>query len=124
MPEEHEIALTLSRDQLIKHWLLHLAIECPIPLRVLFPFRWPTRNARAIPDIQAEDLVRNLLDLFDAGLIVVASDTKENDAKTRSGFMAILDRFLALTSDKPQTGTGMPRERVWNQILPCEYASN
>lgn len=93
---------TLTRDELIKHWLLHLAIECAIPLRVLFPFFWPTRNARDIPDVEPEDFARNLLELFDSGLILIFSGLEEDDVRSRLGVATILERFLALPRDAPQ----------------------
>lgn len=94
---------TLTRDELIKHWLLHLAIECAIPLRLLFPaFHWPTRNAKPIPRVKPEDFARNLLELFDFRQIVVSSELKEDDITSRSGFSTILERFLALPKDSPK----------------------
>src|SRR5438874_397791 len=97
--EERLAAPALSREGLIKHWLLNLAIECPISLRVLFPFTWPTRNVREIPNVQAEDFARNLLALFDSGMIAVSSELPEDDTLTRSGVSLILDRFLAPSQD-------------------------
>ena len=107
--EESVTATTLSHNQMIKHWLLNLAIECSIPLRVLFPFRWPTCNAREIPNVQAEELARGVLQLFDSGMISVFSDVDES-APTRSGLSSVLDRFVTLshaldTSSDPRSGS-------------------
>jgi hypothetical protein len=53
-------------------------------------------------NIHAEDFARNLLALFDAGMIAVSSELPEDDTATRSGFSATLERFLALPKDVPQ----------------------
>ena len=78
--EERLTPLALTRDEVIKHWLLNLAIECALPLRVLFPaFHWPSRNAKEIPGVRSEDLLKSLLNLFDSGMIAFSSELAEDD---------------------------------------------
>lgn len=111
--EERLAAPTLSRDEIIRHWLLNLAIECSISLRVLFPFRWPTCNAREIPNVQPVELARNLLELFDSGLIFVYSYADES-ATTRSNLSSVLERFVALSHDLETSSD--PRSESRNQV--------
>lgn len=112
--EERVAGPTLSRDALIKHWLLNLAIECSMPLRVLFPFRWPTGNAREIPHAEAEELARNFLALFDVGMIHVFSDLDEDNAPSRSDLSSILNRSVALSHDLE--GSANPRSESRRKV--------
>lgn len=96
---EERLAVPLSRDVIIRHWLLNSAINVPIPLRVLFPFfSWGRLNLREIPNVQGEDYARNLLELFDSGMIEFSS-APEHDPTTRTGIARILDQYLALPRD-------------------------
>jgi hypothetical protein len=112
--EERLVAPTLSRDQIVKHWLLNLAIECSIPLRVLFPFRWPTRNAREIPNVPAEEIARSVLELFDSRMISVSSYADESSVPSRCDLSSILDRFVALSHDLEKSSD--PRTESLNHV--------
>jgi hypothetical protein len=90
----------LSRDDVVKHWLLNLAINCPIHLPLLFPsFRSGALNARAIPHCPGDELARGLLDLFRSGMVTLSSESQEDDVTSHSGVSRVLDRFLALPTD-------------------------
>jgi hypothetical protein len=115
--EERVAVAPLSRDEIIRHWLLNSAINCPVSLTMLFPFfTWPRLNLREIPSVQPDDYVRNLLKLFDSGMIEFSSALPEDDPTTRTGVARILDRFLALPRDFQWVPFSVPGE-------PCQPRS-
>lgn len=86
------------------------AINCSVPLYLLFPaFSGGRLNLREIPGITAQEYARNLMDLFDSGLIEMTSEFPDDITTTRSGLSRILDRFLALSPDvQPAPFGGTP----------------
>jgi len=100
----------LSRDEIVKHWLLNLAINCPIYLPLLFPsLRLDALNVKAIPHCPAADYARGLFDLFGSGMITFSSELPEDDATSHAGISRVLDRFLALPENhKHGRSTGQP----------------
>ncbi len=112
--EEHLAEPVPSRDEITKHWLLNLTVEFPIRLTLLFP-RVETLglNTKAVPHCTAEDYARNLVELFDSGMIELSSELAEDDVTSRSGVSRILERFLALAEDY----------RRWQCLRPGDPAS-
>jgi hypothetical protein len=98
--EERLAASSLSRDDIAKHWLLNLAAEMPIGLaRVVPNVAAQSLNTKPVPGCTAGDYARNLVELFEAGMVTLSSSLADDDATTRSGVSRILDRFLGLPKD-------------------------
>ena len=90
----------LTTEELIRHWLLNLAIEVPISLYLLFPnVEGEALNVRPIPGCSAAEYARGLTELFDSGMIRMSSELPEDDVEGRPGVSRILDRFLDLPKD-------------------------
>lgn len=99
--EERLVAPPPYRDQITKHWLLNLAVEFEIVLTRLFPrVKEQGLNARAVPGCTGKDYARNLLELFDSGMIVFSSTLEDDDnLADQISVSRALDRFLALPAD-------------------------
>jgi hypothetical protein len=90
----------LERGQVIKHWLLDLAVEHPVSLGLLFPHTENQGlNVKPIPNCGSDDYACGLLELFIAGLITLGSEFPADDVENRSGISKVLDRFLRLSSE-------------------------
>lgn len=89
----------LSREDLIKHWLLNTAIEFCRPLLHVLPFVRGTLNAKEIPFCRPEDYAHGLLELFRSGELLFTSENSEDDVHSLSGVEAILRRFVEYPVD-------------------------
>lgn len=90
----------MSDDLMIKHWLLNLAIECPVWLGHLLPaVECEALNVKPVPGCDARGYARNLMELTDSGMVVFSSEVPGDDVANRSGVERILDRFLKLARD-------------------------
>src|SRR5437867_8317137 len=57
-------------DDLIRHWLLNLAVDSPMSVGMLFPaVDGEALNVYTLPGRSSEDYARGLTELFDAGMI-------------------------------------------------------
>ena len=93
----------LSADELLRHWLLNLAIEYPVWLGQLFPaIAGEALNAKPVPHCDAQDYARGLVELFDSGMITLSSEVPGDDVESRPGILRILERFLRLSNDDPR----------------------
>ena len=114
---ERLAASILSRDEIIKHWLLNTAVECPTGLNRIFPLpNTLSLNTRAVPNANAKDYSRNLLDLLDSEMIIFSSGFPEDDVTTHNGVAGILDRFLALPRDYERVLYMRPGDRASIQV--------
>ena len=85
----------LSRENLIKHWLLNTTIDFRRPLLHVLPLlRGDTLNAKEIPGCHPEDYAAGLRELFRSGHLVFTSENAEDDVQSLSGVDAILKRFV------------------------------
>lgn len=115
--EERLGATPLIGNEIIKHWLLNAAVECPTGLNRIFPPpNTLSLNMKAVPNPKAEDYSRNLLGLFDSGMIVLSSEFGEDDLTTRSGVSRVLERFLRLPKDYQRVRYLRPGDRTSVQI--------
>src|SRR5438552_7986133 len=95
-------APNLATDELAKHWLLNLAVEVSVRLVLLFPVvEGEALNVKPIPCCKTEDYARNLIQLFDAGMIRFSSEEPGDDVGSGLGVSRILERFLKLSEDDP-----------------------
>ena len=93
---------TLSKDELLRYWLLTSAIDHPVELACFFPkFEWGPLNMRDLPGCTANDYVRELLELFDRQWIEFSSLIEEYDLKTRFGVIQMLDLFNDFSEQNP-----------------------
>jgi hypothetical protein len=105
--------MTLSHEDLIKHWLLNSAVVFPRPLLHVLPvLRGITLNAKEIPDCRPEDYARGLLELFRSGHLVFTSKNTEDDVQSSGGVDAILKRFLSYPVEL------VPERRVTKKAQP------
>ena len=107
----------LSADEMLRHWLLNLAIEYPVWLGHLFPaVAGQVLNVKAVPGCDAQDYARGLIELFDSDLITMSSELPEDDVESRSGVTGILDRFLKLSNDDPRLQRERRRSHLPGQV--------
>ena len=93
----------LSADEMLKHWLLNLAIEYPVWLGQLFPaVASQSLNVKPVPRCDAQDYARGLIKLFDSGMITMSSEVPGDDVESEPGISCILDRFLELSNSDPR----------------------
>ena len=93
----------LSREDLIKHWLLNTAINFPRPLLHVLPrARGITLNAIEVPGCLAEDYAIGLSDLYQSGHICFTSEDPEDDVRSVFGIAAILGRFMGYSIEMPE----------------------
>ena len=93
---------TLSKEELLRYWLLTAAIDHTVSLSCFFPkYEWGPLNMREIPGCIATDYARELLALFDHEWIEFDSSTVEDLAKTRSAVIQKLDRLLQFSEQNP-----------------------
>lgn len=86
---------TLSKEELLRFWLLTSAIDHPVGLTCLFPrFDWDTLNASGFPGCAASDYARELLALFALEWIDFDSNVAEDNVRTHAGVKKLLDRFV------------------------------
>ena len=91
-----------SADEMIKHWLLNLAVEHPVWLGCLFPaVDAEGLNVKPLPRCKALDYARGLLELLDAGMIKLSSEVSGDDVESGLGAARVLDRFVRLSNDDP-----------------------
>ena len=92
----------LSADEMIKHWLLNLAVEYPVWLGCLFPaVDGEGLNVKPVPGCHAADYAGCLLELLDSGMIKLSSEAPGDDVESRPGVAQVLDRFARLSNDDP-----------------------
>jgi hypothetical protein len=102
--------LNLSRNEIIKHWLLNLAIEVPVRLGHLFPIvEGEALNAKAIPGCDAKGYATGLMDLWHSDQIKLTSEVPGDDVDTAQGMETVLDRFVQLSNGDL---TFQPRDRL------------
>jgi hypothetical protein len=95
-------AISLSADELIRYWLLNVAVEYSVWLGRLFPaVQDETLNVKPIPHCTSEDYARGLIDLFNSGMISLSSEVPGDDVQSSRGVAQILDRFLQLSNEDP-----------------------
>jgi hypothetical protein len=88
-------------DEVLRHWLLNLAVESHVRLVRLFPeVEEEGLNARKIPGCKAYDYVEGLQQLFDLGMIRFTSESLRDQVETRSSVTQVLERLLKLADDK------------------------
>lgn len=93
----------MSADMMVKHWLLNLAVESPVWLSQIFPLiDSEGLNVKPVPGCNAADYARNLIELFDSGMILLSSEVPEDDVQSRPGVELVLARFLKPASDDPK----------------------
>ena len=94
--------LKLDACEIVKHWLLSLAVEFPISLGMLFPMiDDEALNVKPVPDRNPEDYAKALVELFDSAMIKLSSEFAEDDVESKSGISRILDRFLRFPKEDP-----------------------
>lgn len=95
-----EKIFSFSVDEMIKQWLLNLAVECPVWLSLLFPtVDSAGLNTKPVPRCNPRDYAKALSDLFDSGMIGLSSEVSADNVEDRRGFAQVLDRFLRLSPD-------------------------
>src|SRR6266568_45646 len=93
---------TLSKEELLRYWLLTSAIDHSVSLNCFFPkYEWGPLNMRDLPGCSPADYARELLVLFDRKWIEFESTSAENDVNSHSGITQILDRFLQFSRHNP-----------------------
>ena len=93
---------TLSKEEIIRYWLLTSAIEFPRGLSYFFP--QIDGLALNMPDptgCKPEDYADALLSLYDRGLIEFSSKFSGDDVTAPTGILNILDRFLTFSKQNP-----------------------
>ena len=93
MSENHKLSL----PRIVRHWLLNTVIEFGVSLTCIFPEPGRGLNAKPIPKCDSEDYAEGLLELFDSKQIIFSSRVADDDTRSRSGVVRILDRFRALS---------------------------
>jgi hypothetical protein len=92
--------LEMPIDEMVKHWLLNLAVEVPVWLYLLFPaVEGDALNVQPVPRRNAEDYAAGVMDLCEAGMIKLSSEVHGDDVENGAGISRILDRFLKLSYD-------------------------
>lgn len=103
----------LSREDLIKYWLLNTAIKFPRALLHIFPkSRGMTLNAPNIPGCTPEDCASGLISLFELGNVTFSSEDPRDDVATKPGLQAILERFLACKAELPEDRYAREKRRI------------
>lgn len=112
--EERIVAPAPCRDEVIRHWLLNLAVEFGRRLTLIFPtVHEQALNVNAVPGCTSEDYARNLLALFEAEMITLSSELSDDDVTTRSGVSRVLNRLVALPKGFQQVGySGEPKRKL------------
>jgi hypothetical protein len=93
---------TLSKEEIIRYWLLTSAIKFPRGLSYFFP--QIDGLALNMPDptgCKPEDYADALLSLYDLGLIEFSSKFSGDNVIARTGISNILDRFLTFSKENP-----------------------
>lgn len=87
-------------DEVIKHWLLNLAVEAHVRLVRLFPeIDGVGLNAEEVPGCGTNDYASCLMELFDSGMIEFISEVPGDEVETKNGVWRVLQRFLNLSGD-------------------------
>lgn len=87
--------MRMANEELIRHWLLNIAIEFPRALDLLFPsIDAEALNVREIPGAEPRDYASCLADLADDRLIGFASTVPGYDLGSASGISEVLARSL------------------------------
>jgi len=101
-----------SREEIIRHWLLNLAVEVPIGLYRIFPeVATQSLNVLEVPSCEATEYADQLLELWDSGMIEISSEVPDDDVGSAVGVAKILDRFLRLPSKSPSGVSKFPGHR-------------
>lgn len=93
----------MSTDDLTGHWLLSLASETPVNLHQVIPAVHALGlNVKPIPGCDSRDYANGILQLSDAGMIELSSESPSDDVRTFVGVSEIVGRFLKLSEDDPR----------------------
>jgi len=110
----------VSKDEIVKHWLLTSAIGFPRGLSYFFPeVDGLALNMKEIPGCNYEDYAKGLLALYDSGMIEFSSKYSEDNVTDRSCILKILDRFLIFSKQNP---TAQLHRRVRRNHVPDPFA--
>lgn len=103
----------LSREDLIKHWLLNTAIEFHRPLLHLLPkTRGMTLNAPDVPGCTPQDYAAGLMSLFQLGYVNFSSEDPRDDVNSKLGVQTTLERFLAYQLELPEERYAREKQRI------------
>lgn len=93
----------LSREDLIKHWLLNTTINfgCSL-LHILPTVRGISLNAKPVPRCIPEDYAKALRELYVSGHIQFSSEDSRDDVQSVEGVNRILSRFLGYSIEPPE----------------------
>lgn len=103
----------LSREDLIKFWLLNTAIKFPRPLLHILPkTRGMTLNSPNIPGCTPQNYADGLLSLFQRGHITFSSEDPRDEVNDKLGVQAVLERFLAYQLEPPEERYAREKRRI------------
>ncbi len=97
----------MNKEEVVKHWLLDVAVELPVWLYDIIPNVKDVKlNVRPIPRCGAQDYATGLLELYHSGAIVLSSEFPEDDATSPVGVQKIIERFLTAGAKDQQERPG------------------
>jgi len=98
--ENSETGFPKTKKDMLKHWLLNLAVRHPIWLGLLFPsVEGEALNVKPVPGCGPEDYARGLVELIESGMVRLSSQVPGDEVESLVGVSQILDRFLKLAKD-------------------------
>lgn len=96
----------LKQDGIVRQLLLDLVVEGPMGiLNVLPVLQTEMLNVRKVPGSSAEGYSKELLALFEAGLVSMSSDDGHDDVSSPSAVSNLFERLLKVPSE-----SAMPRK--------------
>jgi hypothetical protein len=80
---------------IVKYWLLNTALEFPCGLGLLFPvIESEALNVKEISGIRSEDYAASLVQLYEAGLIMIDSPLAEDQVNSKIAVTHVIERFM------------------------------